>query len=159
MADKIRVYVEVEMSGPVDGTEIQLGFSKIRNAEKYRMRRYFGSETKAILEFDMIPFDSDHFRIGLVGNGNDPDKMIIDDNDYFNTALSTEVFIPIHVKFGNTDGGVTLTKVDAYAVVGPAQFNKNGNFLNGRDRVDIIPFADDDPLNLPLPSNFVVREP
>ena len=159
MADKIRVYVEVEMSGPVDGTEIQLGFSKIRNAEKYRIRRYFGSETKAILEFDMIPFDSDHFRIGLVGNGNDPDKMIIDDNDYFNTALSTEVFIPIHVKFGNTDGGVTLTKVDAYAVVGPAQFNKNGSFLNGRDRVDIIPFADDDPLNLPLPSNFVVREP
>lgn len=159
MADKIRVYVEVEMSGPVDGTEIQLGFSKIRNAEKYRMRRYFGSETKAILEFDMIPFDSDHFRIGLVGNGNDPDKMIVDDNPYFNTALSTEVFIPIHVKFGNTDGGVTLTKVDAYAVVGPAQFNKNGSFLNGRDRVDIIPFADNDPLNLPLPSNLVVREP
>ena len=159
MAEKIRVYVEVEMSGPVDGTEIQLGFSKIRNAEKYRMRRYFGSETKAILEFDMIPFDSDHFRIGFVGNGNDPDKMIVDDNPYFNTALSTEVFIPIHVKFGNTDGGVTLTKVDAYAIVGPAKFNKNGSFLNGRDRVDIIPFAENDPLNLPLPSNLVVREP
>ena len=159
MADKIRVYVEVEMSGPVNGTEIQLGFSKIRNAEKYRMRRYLGSETKAILEFDMIPFDSDHFRIGLVGNGNDPDKMIIDDNDYFNTPLSNEVFIPIHVKFGNTNGGVTLTKVDAYAVVGPAQFNKGGSFINGRDRADILPFASDDPLNLPLPSNLVVREP
>ncbi len=159
LAKRITVFVRIDLSEPVPNSEIQLGFSKIRNAEKFRLKASYGSGRSRTLEFNMLPTDAEHFRIGLIGNGNDPEGFINSHNDYFNVSLTNEVHIPVYIKFGNDNGGVTLSNVTVYAVVGPSAFNRDNGFLDSRERVDLLPFSTKDPLNTPLPSNVVVRPP